>query len=154
MGACIFIIALSSSWIEPLIIMQYYYLSFMKVFILNSVLSEYFYTRFLLISICVEYHFPFPHFQSLFVPRFEMDLLQTVFTQALFVYSFIQSISFVWKIKFTDIQDNGSSLVCYLLVFHCCFFMFFIFNFCQFEYYMSWHVLGFILPGVLCSSWT
>lgn len=34
------------------------------------------------------------------------------------------------------------------------FYVFLIFNFCQFEYYMSWHVLGFILPGVLCSSWT
>ena len=61
--------------------------------------------------------------------------------------------SFVWKIKCTYIQDNETSLVCYLLVFHCCIFMFFIFNFCQFDYYMSWHVLGFIMPGTLCSSW-
>ena len=36
---------------------------------------EYYYFCFLLISFCIEYLFPAPHFQSMCVPRFEVNLL-------------------------------------------------------------------------------
>ena len=50
-------------------------LSLVTVFILMSILSEYCYPSFLLISICIESIFQSPHFQSVFVPRFEVSHL-------------------------------------------------------------------------------
>ena len=51
-------------------------------------------SSFLLISICMEYLFPSPHFQSVCVPRSEAGLLQTAYIQVLFLYPFSQSVSF------------------------------------------------------------
>ena len=74
LGAYIFIIIVSSSWIDPLIIM-WCPLSLIMVFILKSILSEYFYSCFLLVSICMKYLFLALHFQSVCVPRFKVIFL-------------------------------------------------------------------------------
>ena len=75
-GAQIFIIVLSSSWINPFIIMQYPFLSFVTVFILKSsfVWYEHGYYSFLLISICLEYLYPSPQCQSVCVCKSEVGL--------------------------------------------------------------------------------
>ena len=54
----------------------------------NFAWHEYWYSSFLLISICTEYLFPFFHFQSVCVPRSEVVLLQTANSGALFLYPF------------------------------------------------------------------
>ena len=58
LGAHIFKIVISSSWIDPLIIMYHLSLSLVTIFILKSVLSDICYSSFLLLSICIEYFFP------------------------------------------------------------------------------------------------
>ena len=47
---------------------------------------EYCYSSFLLISICMEYLVPSPHFQSVCVSRSEVSLLETAYIWVLFVY--------------------------------------------------------------------
>ena len=44
--------------------------------------------QFCLISICVEYLFPSPHFLCVFVPRSELGLLKTAHIQVLVLYPF------------------------------------------------------------------
>ena len=73
LGAYIFIIVISSSWFDPLIIIWSPSLSLFMAFISKSILSD--------MSIatpaffCVKYLFPALHFQSACVPWFEVGLL-------------------------------------------------------------------------------
>ena len=55
---------------------------------------EYCYSSFIFTSICMEYLFPSPHFQSVYVPRSEVGFLWAAYTQFLFLHPFSQSISF------------------------------------------------------------
>ena len=55
---------------------------------------EYRYSSFIFTSICMEYLFPSPHFQSVYVPRSEVGFLWAAYTQFLFLHPFSQSISF------------------------------------------------------------
>ena len=78
LGTYIFAIVISPSWIDPFL--DHYVMSFFVSY--NSlyfkvcfVSYEYNYSSFLLISICIEYLLPSPHFQSVCVPRSEMGLL-------------------------------------------------------------------------------
>ena len=59
-------------------------MSLIVVFILKYILSDVsiatssyfqFFVFFFLVSIFMEYLFPAPHFQSIYIPRFEVDLL-------------------------------------------------------------------------------
>ena len=59
---------------------------------------KYCYSSFLLIFICMEYLFPYTHFQSVCVPRSEVVLLQTVCIWILFWYPLSQFISLSWSI--------------------------------------------------------
>ena len=94
-----YIIVISSSWIEPLITIYCPSLSLIMVFISKSIFwYEYCYSCFLLVSICLKYLFPAPHFLSVCVPRFEVGLLWTAYTGVLFLYPFGQSLSFDWGI--------------------------------------------------------
>ena len=75
LGAYIFIIAISSSWIDHLIIRQCPSLSLFTVFISKSSLSvKYCYSCFLLIPIYMEYHFPSLDFQSACVLKSQVGL--------------------------------------------------------------------------------
>ena len=70
------IIVLSSSWIDPVIIMWCPSLSLFTAFILKSTLSDMsIATLFLLVSISLGIFFPALHFQSVCVPCFEVGLL-------------------------------------------------------------------------------
>ena len=55
---------------------------------------EYCHCPFPLIHMCMDSPFPFLHFQSVFVPRPEADLLKTTCIQVLCFYPFSQSVSF------------------------------------------------------------
>ena len=44
---------------------------------LLTIISSNIFSCFLLISICIEYLFPTPHFQSVYVPRSQVGLLGT-----------------------------------------------------------------------------
>ena len=91
LGAYIFITVISSSWIGPLIMMYCPSLSLFTAFVLVSFIGcEYCYFCFLLVSICLEYLFPALHFQSVYVPCFEVGLLQTAYIGVLFMYPFNQ----------------------------------------------------------------
>jgi len=78
-GAYTFIFVISFSWIYPLIIMCCPPLSLPAALILQSVLSKYCYSGRLLISICMEYLFPFPHFSFVCVSRSEVSCRQHVY---------------------------------------------------------------------------
>ena len=69
LGAYIFTIVTSSSWIDPSINMRCYSLSLVIVFIFKSFLNKYFSDC---VLICVEQPFPFHHFQSIRVSRWKV----------------------------------------------------------------------------------
>ena len=77
LGAYVFIIVISSSWLDPLIIMWCPSLSLSTAFISKSILSDMSiaYSCFLFVSICMTYLFPVLHFQSICIPRFGVGLL-------------------------------------------------------------------------------
>ena len=81
LGAYIFTIVISCSWLDPRIFMYCSFLSVATFFILKSILSdnEYCHSSFLLIYIFMDTFFPSPHFQSVCVPRSEVGLLQTAY---------------------------------------------------------------------------
>ena len=91
LGPCIPIIIMSSSWIEPYVVsffVSYNGLYFKFYFIWY----EYCFPCFLLVSICIKYIFPAPHFQSVCIPWFELGLLKTAYIAVLFLYPFSQSL--------------------------------------------------------------
>ena len=103
LGAQIFTIVTSSSWIYPLIIMECPSLSLVIFFILRSILSDMriatpaffcFHAKY----ICMEYIFASSHFQSICVFRSEVGFLWTAYIWVLFLYPFSQSLSFGWSI--------------------------------------------------------
>ena len=57
---------------------------------------EYCYLSFLLISICMEYLFWTPHFQSVYVPRSEVGLLQIAYIWVLFLIHVASLCLLVW----------------------------------------------------------
>ena len=66
------------------------YLSYKGLIRVNSYL--------LLVSICMKYLFPAPHFQSVCVPRLELGLLADRIYRVLVFVTIRQSLSFVWRI--------------------------------------------------------
>ena len=75
LGAYIFIIVISSSWIDPLIIMQCPSLSLFTAFVLKSILSDMSIATPAFFWSLLAYLFPALHFQSVCVPWFEVGVL-------------------------------------------------------------------------------
>ena len=94
LGAQIFIIVISSSWLDPS-------LSHFTAFISKSILCDmsiatpaFFWSPFAL-----NIFYPALHFQFVCVTCFEMGLLYTAYLGVLFLYPFSQSLSFGWSIQ-------------------------------------------------------
>ena len=85
--AYIFVIIISSSWTDLLIITWFTSLCLFIVFILKSE-NKYCHPSYLLISICMECSFPSPHYPSVCVFRSEVSLLEAALFMAL-VFVFI-----------------------------------------------------------------
>ena len=71
----IFTIVISSYWVDPVIIMYCLSLPLVTVFKVCFVWYKYCYPSFLIVSICLKYLFPSPHFQSVCVFSTEVSLL-------------------------------------------------------------------------------
>ena len=94
LGAYIFVTVISSSWIDPLIMS--FFVSCNALYLILFYLKLVFLLSLKKITF-VWYLYPGPHFQSVCVPRSEVDLLQTIYIGLLFFYPFNQSVSFGWS---------------------------------------------------------
>lgn len=121
------------------------------VFGLNCIL--YGYTHFLLVAICLEYHPPPLHFESMFICKAEVSLLEAAYCWVL-VFSSIRLLCVFWLVNEVhlhlrcivdewELSTAILSLVFWLLCVSCLFLgwlknSLFVIDFWQFYYTMSW----------------